>query len=179
MRKVADDDFKAFERLHQRYAPILMRLFDKQNLDHTSIDDLVQRIFIDLWKKRKSFRGESSFETYLFSMAKRSLNKELRRFYKMAEKEVKGVTEFTPDSYIGLSEPEAELYLQELTKALEDAEAKLTDEQRKALEASQVVDTPLVKVLEGLGCTHGAFKNRLKRARKRLKELLAPFLSED
>ncbi len=69
--------------------------------------------------------------------------------------------------------------LKELAAAIERAKATLTTEQRQALEASQAIDIPLSKALEELGCSHGAFKKRLKRARKRLSELLVPFLDDE
>jgi DNA-directed RNA polymerase specialized sigma24 family protein len=40
-------------------------------------------------------------------------------------------------------------------------------------------EVPLTKTLEELGCSHKAYKSRLKRTRKRLKELLAPFFEEE
>jgi RNA polymerase sigma-70 factor (ECF subfamily) len=183
MRRVADNDIEAFETLHKRCFPVLMHLFISQHLDRASAEDLVQRIFIALWHQRKSFRGESSFETYLFSMARRTLNKELRRFHQLAEIDVTEVLRTQVDSHTsgqapGLSIPEAELYLQELIDALDAAKTKLTAEQRQALEVSQAIDRPLDRVLNELGCSRKAYKSRLKRARKRLKELLASFLEE-
>ncbi|MBN2312933.1 MAG: sigma-70 family RNA polymerase sigma factor [Sedimentisphaerales bacterium] len=183
MRRVAEDDLEAFESLYQRCAPALVRLFTKglrstssgQGLDLDSAEDLVQKVFSSLWRQRKSFRGESSFETYLFSMAKRILNKELRQFRESAETNVKERSDF----YSGLTQPEAEIYLQEMIDALEAAKAKLTAGQRQALDISQKGDVYLDKILEELGCSHKVYKSRLKRARKRLKELLAPFLEDE
>ena len=180
MRQVAaDDDFEAFERLHQRFAPILMHLYVRRGATRISADDFVQKIFIGLWEQRKSFRGESSFETYLFSMTRHILSKEIRQSRKLTEIDVKVRPQITTVSLNGLSQPEAELYLQELTDALETAKAELTAGQRQALEASQDGDIPMNRILEELGCSHKAYKSRLKRARKRMRELLVPFLKED
>jgi len=108
-------------------------------------------------------------------MAKRTLNKELRKFREPAETRIKERLDF----YTGLTQPEAETYLQEMIDALEAAKAKLTAGQRQALDISQTGDVPLDKMLEELGCSHKVYKSRLKRARKRLKELLAPFLKKE
>ena len=175
MRRVAEDDIKAFESLYQRCAPALMHFFTRRRLDYDPVEDLVQKVFIGLWRQRKSFRGESSFETYLFSMAKRTLNKELRQLHRLGEIDAKERS----DLYTGLTQPEAKAYLREMINALDAAKANLTPGQRQALEISQTGDVPLDKILEGLGCSKKAYKSRLKRARKRLRELLAPFLEEE
>ena len=179
MRKVADGDIEAFKRLYQRYAPLLMHLFVSRGADRNSADDFVQKIFTCLWEQRKGFRGESSFETYLYGIAKRTLNKEIRRSREIAEISSKKHPEFDVDIDKILSQPEAEFYFQELTAALETAKAKLTDEQLQALDASQATGIDFYNVLEELGCSKRAYKKRLKRARKRLRELLAPFFTDE
>jgi RNA polymerase sigma-70 factor (ECF subfamily) len=177
MLKVAEGDIESFDRLFQRLAPLLMHLFVRRGADLNSADDLAQKIFIHLWRQRKSFRGESSFETYLFSIARHTLHKEIRQTRKIAKISSKKQKDFDENTYNTLSRPEAEFYLQELINALEAAKAKLTEKQFQALEAAQEPDIDLHKVLEELGCSKGVYKSRLKRARKRLRELLAPFFT--
>ena len=179
MQEAADGDFEAFARLYDRFAPTLMHLFVRRGADLTLAEDLTQKVFVCLWERRKNFRAESSFETYLFSIAKHALIKEIRESRKVAEIGLKGHPKLKQDSHSGLSEPELELYLRELAAAVRQARAKLTFEQRNALEAFQAVDTPLDKVLEELGCSYAAFKKRLKRARKRMRDMLAPFLNDE
>ena len=179
MLKAADGDIEAFKRLYQRYAPLLWQLFVIRGVNRNTADDLVQKIFTCLWQQRKSFRGESSFETYLFDIAGHTLNKEIRQSQKRNEISSKKHQQSDGDTGKILSQPEAEFYFQELTDALEVAEAKLTAEQRKALQASQEPDIPSNKVLEELGCSKRAYKSRLKRARKRLRELLNPILGNE
>jgi len=179
MRMVAEGDIESFDRLFQRLAPLLMHLFVRRGVARNSAEDFVQKIFIHIWQQRKSFRGESSFETYLFSMTRNTLNKEIRQSRKIAKKSSKKRTDFDENTYNTLSQPEAEFYFQELTDAIEASKAKLTDEQFQAMEAAQEPDIDLHKLLEKLGCSKGAYKSHLKRARKRLRELLAPFFTDE
>ena len=179
MRKAADGDIDAFKRLYQRFAPLLRQLFVIRGLDRNSADDFVQKIFASLWQQRKNFRGESSFETYLSSIARNTLNKEIRQSRKIAGTSSKKHQQSDGDTCDILSQPEADFYFQELNVALETAKPKLTDEQLQALDASQAPDIAFHKALEELGCSKGVYKNRLKRARKRLRELLAPFLTDE
>ena len=81
-------------------------------------------------------------------------------------------------SYNGLSDPEAKLYLKELAAAIEEAKGKLTEAQRQALDAANALDIHPGEASEEPGCSHSAFKSRLKLARRRVRKLLAPFLND-
>jgi len=166
MRKVAEGDSEAFKSLYHSFAPILRQLFVSRGANLASSDDFIQKIFTYLWERRKDFRGESSFETYLISIARHTLNKEIKQSRKTAETGLKGRPGFDGD--FSLSQPEYEFYLKEMAEALERAKAKLTAKQRQALGASQ-------EAYEKPGCFDGAFRSRLKRARSRLWELMALF----
>ena len=114
-----------------------------------------------------------------FSIARRTLNKEIRRSRKIAGISSKRQTESDEGRYNALSQPEAELYLQELTEALEAAKAKLTAKELQAIQAAQQQDIEFHKILEELGCSKEAYEKRIKRARKRLRKFLGPFIEDD
>ena len=175
MLKAADDDIEAFVHLYQRFAPLLKQFFVIRGVDDNSADDLVQIIFARLWEQHKNYRGESSFETYLFGIARNTLKKEIRRSCTIAGISSKKQPVCDDGIYKTLSQPEAEFHLQELTDALETAKAKLTNEQRQALDVFQNPDVAFDKTSEKNICSKGAYKKRLKRARKRIKELMAQY----
>ena len=179
MRKAADGDIDAFNRLYQRLAPLLMQFFVIRGVDSNSADDFVQKIFTCLWQQRKSFHAESSFEAYLHSAARNTLYNEIRRSRRITELSSKKQPVCDGGMYKTLSQPEAKFHLLELTEALETAKTKLTTEQLQALDASQVPNITFHKALEELGCSKEAYRKRLKRARNRLRELLAPFFPDE
>jgi len=178
MRKASDDDIRAFKRLYQKYAPLLMKFLIVRGADRNSAEDLVQKIFTCLWERRESLRG-ASFEAYLFGIARHILSKEIRQSHKITEIISKKKPVSDEGTYKSLSQPEAELYFKELTKALEAAKAKLTDEQIQALEVALEPDIDLDKKLEELGWSKEAYKGHLKRARKSVREDLTPIFLED
>jgi DNA-directed RNA polymerase specialized sigma24 family protein len=112
-------------------------------------------------------------------MARNTINNEIRRSKKIAVLDSRRHEKFHADSNNILSQPEAEAYFQELIGALEVAKAKLTLKQRHALEISQEPDINLAKLLKELGWSRGAYQKRLKRARKKIIENLAPFFSDE
>jgi RNA polymerase sigma-70 factor (ECF subfamily) len=179
MQKVADGDLHAFEHLYDRFAPILTHFFVRHGADLTLADDLTQKIFICLWQRRKGYRADSPFEAYLFSIAKHSLSKEIRESRRLGEAGLKWRTELIGDSHDELSEPELELYLKELAAAVERAKARLSIEERQALTLAQDGQIPLRFAAQKLACSQQALKSHLKRARKRMRELLAPILDDE
>lgn len=179
MQRVPAGDFEAFERLYTRFAPTLMHLFVRRGTDLTLAEDLTQKVFVCLWERRKNFRAESSFEAYLFSIAKRTLSKEIRESRRVAEMGLKAHPELNEGSHSGLSDQELELYLRELAAAVRRAKAKLTSEQRQALAVSQSRRISFSTLAQKLGCSQEALKSHLKRARRRMRELLAPILDAE
>jgi RNA polymerase sigma-70 factor (ECF subfamily) len=179
MRKAADGDIEAFKRLYQRYAPLMNQFFIIRGAGLNSAEDFIQKIFVHLWRQRKNYRPESSFETYLFSIARHILYKEIRQSRKINEIISKKQTASDEGKYNTLSQPEAECYLEELSEALEAAKTKLTDEQLYALEIAQEPDIDLQKALEELGWSKEAYKKRLKRTRDRIIEILNPILDDE
>jgi RNA polymerase sigma-70 factor (ECF subfamily) len=164
MLKAAEDDFEAFDSLYLRYAPLLMHLFVKRGVDLNSAEDFVQKIFSSLWERRKRFHLESSFEAYLYSMARNALYGEIRKSRKIARTSIKKQQVCDEGKYKSLSQPEAESYLGELTEALEAVKTRLTNEQYQALQIAQDPDIDLHKALEQLGWSKEAYKSHLKRA---------------
>ncbi len=64
----ASGDTTAFERLYRKHGPRIHALACRM-LDPEEADDAVQDIFIRVWDKLGTFRGESAFGTWLHRLA--------------------------------------------------------------------------------------------------------------
>jgi RNA polymerase sigma-70 factor (ECF subfamily) len=179
MRKITEDDPEAFERLYDKYGSLLEQILAGYDNHHMSTEDFIQEVFTRLWQQRKNFRGQSHILTYLLGIARNTVNEEIRRSGKMTVRNLKEEMYTNMDSHHDLTQPEAELFLKELTTVLEKIRACLTAKQRQALDISQKSDGPLCQVSKRLCCSHEAFRSRLKRARKRSQELLAAILQDE
>ena len=179
MLKVANDDIEAFERLYKRFAPLLMHLFIKWGVSSDSAEDMVNKIFASVWKQRKGFRLETSCGAYFYGMARNIMYEEIHKSYKNNNISLKNQTDSDEGMYMSLSQPEAELYMKQLTEAIEATKTKLTIEQLDALEISQDPNIEVDKMLKKLGCSKEAYKSHLKRARKQLRKSLASFLTDE
>ena len=136
LRKAADGDVEAFDCLYRGFAPPVRHFFARHGVARARCEDLAQNVFARLWEKREDFRADSSFETYLFSIAKNTLSKEIRRSHRI-ETGLKNHAQRCGRPHNGLSDPEAELYIRELKAAVREATGKLTERQRQALDAGR------------------------------------------
>ncbi len=64
--------------LFERHFDALCRFF-RNKLGGVGVDDLIQRTFLALVEHREQFRGDSSFRTYLFTVARHELYAHLER----------------------------------------------------------------------------------------------------
>lgn len=69
-------DAQAGQALFQRHFSSIYRFFERKC--PAQVDDVVQRTFLECLKSRDRFRGQSSFRTYLFSIARHELYRVLR-----------------------------------------------------------------------------------------------------
>ena len=58
-------DVEAFERIYRRYHARIYSLCLRMIKNASQAEDLVQEVFIQLFRKLHTFRGESSFSTWL------------------------------------------------------------------------------------------------------------------
>jgi RNA polymerase sigma-70 factor (ECF subfamily) len=72
-------DTRAFAALVDRYGPPITSLCYASTLDRAEADDLTQEIFLSVWRKLASFRGEAAFSTWLFALARNACIDRSRR----------------------------------------------------------------------------------------------------
>jgi RNA polymerase sigma-70 factor, ECF subfamily len=78
-RASAAGDAAAFERLYQQYNRRVFSICLRMLGNPTEAEDLTQDVFVQLYRKIGSFRGESAFTTWLHRM---TVNQVLMHFRK-------------------------------------------------------------------------------------------------
>src|ERR1700731_2727886 len=82
-KRAAEGDMQAFEELYQRHNRRVYSLCLRMTGNVTEAEDLAQEVFIQLFRKIGSFRGESAFTTWLHRM---TVNQVLMHFRKLRVK---------------------------------------------------------------------------------------------
>ena len=70
---------RAFAALVERYGQPILSLCFASTLDAAEAEDLSQEIFVAVWRNLGRFRGESSFSTWLFALARNACIDRSRR----------------------------------------------------------------------------------------------------
>ncbi|HKQ50809.1 MAG TPA: sigma-70 family RNA polymerase sigma factor, partial [Pyrinomonadaceae bacterium] len=82
-QKAAEGDMPAFEELYQRHNRRVYSLCLRMTQNVSEAEDLAQEVFIQLFRKIGSFRGESAFTTWLHRL---TVNQVLMHFRKRSVK---------------------------------------------------------------------------------------------
>jgi RNA polymerase sigma-70 factor (ECF subfamily) len=134
------------------------------HLDGHEIDDVTQDVFLRAWAGAANFQGRASAKTYLLGIAKNVLRETIRRRTKTPVPLTGGMG---GQSHDPLFEGEA-LFV----RAVERAKSRLTEEQRVAFELVHVQGLSIAEAANHCHCNPNQFRNRLWRARERLREML-------
>lgn len=73
---------QAFAALIERYGQPILSLCVASTLDVAEAEDLSQEIFVSAWRNLGRFRGESSFATWLFALARNACVDRARRAHR-------------------------------------------------------------------------------------------------
>jgi RNA polymerase sigma-70 factor (ECF subfamily) len=137
--------------------------------------DVVQEVFIKLFRSIKNFKGRSHFYTYLYRMVMNTAIDHKRKAGKqfMASLDEEGSFEPSDEAEKG---PERILLQKELEERVRLAMDKLPDEQRAALIFRDVEGLSYQEMAEAMGCSIGTVMSRLHYGRKRMQESLKDYV---
>jgi len=165
----ATGDMLAFEALYERHHRRVYSLCLRMIANATEAEDLAQEVFVQLFRKAGSFRGESAFSTWLHRM---TVNHVLMHF----RKKVVRVEKTTTEGEIGemqdymLSASEKPRFIDRI--ALDKAISELPPGYRMVFILHDVEGFEHEEVATLLGVSVGTSKSQLHKARLRLRELL-------
>ena len=128
-------------------------------------DELVQATFLACLRARDRFRGQSTFRTYLFAIARNTLLAHLRglRRDRQLDPEVSSIADL-------VTTPGTRLARGEEHRRLVEALRQLPVEQQTLLELHYWEDLDAAALAEVFETTTGAMRVRLHRARQALRE---------
>jgi RNA polymerase sigma-70 factor (ECF subfamily) len=137
--------------------------------------DVVQEVFIKLFRSIRNFKGRSNFYTYLYRMTMNTAIDHKRKAGKqfMSSLDEEGSFEPSDEAERG---PERILLQKELEERVKLAMDKLPDEQRAALIFRDVEGLSYQEMAEAMGCSIGTVMSRLHYGRKRMQESLKNYV---
>jgi RNA polymerase sigma-70 factor (ECF subfamily) len=168
-QQAARGDMRAFEQLYERHNRRVYSLCLRMTGNTSEAEDLMQEVFIQLFRKIGSFRGESAFTTWLHRL---TVNQVLMHFRKRGVR-LEQTTEDgeTPVQIVmGTENPNAMPIVDRI--ALDKAIEQLPPGYRTVFVLHDIEGHEHEEIARMLGCSVGTSKSQLHKARMRLRELL-------
>jgi len=174
----------AYETLIQRFEPPIFNIVSRLLDDPADAADVVQEVFLKVFRNVVSFRGESSIKTWIYRIAVNEARNQRRWFSRHRRQEVNLDAEDQNDLYQGqrgyqnwLPDPGRspfELTLDRETQALiEAALAEVNPKFRAALVLREMEGLSYEEIGDILEISLGTVKSRILRGREALKKQLA------
>jgi len=169
VRLAAAGDVTAFEELYRRYHRRVYSLCFRMSHSASDAEDLTQNVFIQLFRKLKTFRGDSSFTTWLHRL---TVNEVLMHFRKNAVRKERTTDDgTTPTQIVRGTQNHARMSVVDRI-ALHEAIQQLSPGYRAVLILHDVEGYEHEEIGKILGCAVGTSKSQLHKARLKLRRLL-------
>ena len=168
-QKSAAGDRDAFEQLYHRHFRRVYALCLRMTTNPSTAEDLTQEVFIHLFNKIGSFRGDSAFTTWLHRM---TVNHVLMFFRKSSTRSELLTNEGeTPVQIVRGTENAGKMPIVDRI-ALEKAISELPPGYRSVFVLHDVEGYEHEEIGRMLGCSTGTSKSQLHKARLKLRDLL-------
>jgi RNA polymerase sigma-70 factor (ECF subfamily) len=168
-RLAADGNIAAFEIIYSRYHRRTYSLCLRMTNSQTEAEDLTQEVFIQLFRKIGSFRGDSAFSTWLHRL---TVNQVLMHFRRRSVRNERTSDdgEMPEQTVVGTADPGRMQVVDRI--ALKNAIAQLPNGYRNVFVLHDVEGFEHEEVARMMGISVGTSKSQLHKARLKLRGLL-------
>ena len=157
------DNRDAFGRLVEAYQPRVRRFLLNLTMgDEMLTDDLAQETFIKAYVGIRSFKGLSSFGTWLYRIAYNEFYNQARRHH---EEHVEDITRLGEVSTADSDAIDASMTVQE-------AMTHLNENERVAVTLFYIEDQPLKQVSKIMQMPEGSVKSLIHRAKGKMRQFI-------
>lgn len=179
VRQAQDGDLDAYDQLVRRHQDRIYGLCYHMTSNHEDAHDLAQDSFVKAWQALKSFKGDSSFYTWVYRIAVNTCLNHLKsrrnRTPHLSLNDLDINPENDPDlvALVSHRTPRRDIGLSELQRRLNEAILKLSEEHRAVVTMHDIQGMPHDEIAEVLGVNPGTVRSRLFYARQQLQAWLA------
>lgn len=177
--KARNGDYRAFEMLFERHRTLVYRFVYQMAPRRDDAEDIVQEVFVRAYQNLHRYRDEAKFTTWLLRIATNLGTDKARmssRRQALEQREAAGALDWMT---VGENEdPVENLQQGELKEVLRKALLALPDHHRNVIVMRDIEEMEYQDIAATLGCSVGGAKLRVLRARRALRDRVAPLLGE-
>jgi RNA polymerase sigma-70 factor (ECF subfamily) len=181
VQRAQQGELAAYDELIKRYQERIYSTIYHMTSNHEDAGDLTQETFIKGFSALKSFKGDSSFYTWVYRIAvNKTINyiKARKNKSHLSLNDLDFNAEHHPDmvSLISDKTPRREAGLSELQEKLAAAMLKLSPVHRLVVTLHDVQGLPHEEIATIMDCNIGTVRSRLFYARQQLQAYLSDYL---
>ncbi|HYG33505.1 MAG TPA: sigma-70 family RNA polymerase sigma factor [Clostridia bacterium] len=181
VKRAQQGDLSAYDDLVRRYQERIYATIYHMTANHEDANDLAQEAFIKAFQALKSFKGGSSFYTWVYRIAvNKTINflKQRKNKAQLSLDDLDFNAEHDPELVALISDktPRREINLTELQEKLNVAMQKLSEPHRLVVTLHDVQGLSHEEIAEIMDCNIGTVRSRLFYARQQLQAHLADYL---
>ena len=181
VQRAQNGDYTAYDELVRRYQERVYATVYHMTSNHEDAGDLTQETFIKGFTALKSFKGDSSFYTWVYRIAvNKTINfiKQRKNRTHLSLNDLDFNAENDPEMVNLVSEktPRRDAGLKELHEKLNDAMQKLSPVHRLVVTLHDVQGLPHEEIAVIMDCNIGTVRSRLFYARQQMQAYLSDYL---
>lgn len=184
VQRAQGGDADAYDELVRRYQRQIYGVTYHMTSNHDDANDLTQEAFVKAWQALKTFKGDSSFFTWIYRIAvNRTLNHlKSRKFrdgkHAMSLNDLDVEAENHPELVALVSDktPRRAAALEELKEKLNAAIQRLSENHRTVVTLHDIQGLPHDEIAKILNCNTQTVRTRLFYARQQLQGILSDYL---
>jgi RNA polymerase sigma-70 factor (ECF subfamily) len=171
IRRIANADQIAMRMLFARHRAAIYRWLVRLVGEEALAEDLLSDVFLDVWRKARSFEGRSSVSTWLLAIARHKALSARRRT--QVERAVELDDEVASTMEEPADNPELLLEKKDREDLLRRSLARLSPEHGEVIDLTYYHGKSIKEIAEIVGINEATVKSRAFYARKRLAQLVA------
>jgi RNA polymerase sigma-70 factor (ECF subfamily) len=181
VKQAQGGNLESYDELIRRYQERIYATIYHMTSNHEDANDLAQETFIKAFQALKSFKGDSSFFTWVYRIAvNKTINflKQRKNKTHMSLNDLDFNAEHDPELVALVSDktPRRDVNLIELQEKLNGAMQKLSEIHRLVVTLHDVQGLSHEDISKIMGCNTGTVRSRLFYARQQLQAYLSDYL---
>ena len=179
VRRARDGDYRAFELLFERHRLLVYRFAYGMVNSRDDAEDVVQEAFVRAYQNLHRYRDEAKFTTWILRIVTNLCTDRARSGNRRTALEQQEAARGLDWMALGSTEdPVENLEEDRRISALKRALAALPQHHRSVIVLRDLEGREYPEIAEVLGCTVGGAKLRVLRARRALRDRVAPLLED-
>lgn len=166
--RLREGDEKAFSQLFEFFRPKIFNTSKKMNLSSEDAEEIVQEVFLIIWKNRQNLNSELSFNAYLLSILKSLIIKNSKKEARRIAYEVYAIS--TQET--GTNETELQIEYSEFERISNSEIEKLPKTQKEIFKMKNNENLHSGEIAEKLGISKRTVESHIYVATKSIKNKL-------